>query len=156
LAIVIREVKREDKEKITKLAKEMVENLKEPFYEPLWFSLLESYFVGLEINDLQYRNLNIFCAEDTDTKDLVGMIVAEIENDRLRRKYGRTSLWHVNSKYRGKKIGYQLALKALDYFKQNKVIYVETSIRDDTPKALELSERLGFSKLYTNLRKYFF
>ncbi len=156
MTIIIREVRMEDKEQVTKLAKQMVESLKEPFYEPLWFSLLESYFLGLEIKDLEYRNLNIFCAEDTENKEIAGMIVAEIETDNLRRKYGRTSLWHVKPKYRGKKIGYQLALKAHDFFKTNKVIYIDTNIRDDTPKALEISEKLGFQKLYTRLRKYFF
>ncbi|MHA1379550.1 MAG: GNAT family N-acetyltransferase [Candidatus Helarchaeota archaeon] len=156
MTYTIREVRKEDKEEITELAKEMVESLKEPFYEPLWFSLLESYFIGLEIKDLQYRNLNIFCAENDETKKLVGMIVAEIETDNLRRKYGRSYLWHVKPEYREKKIGYRLAKKAHDYFKQNKVIYVETNIREDTPKALEISQKLGFSKLYTRLRKYFF
>ena len=152
----IREVKKEDKEEITKLARQMVESLKEPFYEPLWFSLLESYFIGLEIKELEYRNINIFCAEDTNTKEIVGMIVAEIEIDNLRRTYGTSSLWHVKPEHRGNKIGYQLAKKAQEYFKANKVIYVDTNIREDTPKALEISEKMGFSKLYTRLRKYFF
>ncbi|MFX0140452.1 MAG: hypothetical protein ACFFDN_42830, partial [Candidatus Hodarchaeota archaeon] len=76
MTFIIREVKKEDKEKITQLAKEFVESLKEPFYEPLWFSLLDSYFLCLEIkDDLEYKNLNIFCAEDTATKELVGMLV---------------------------------------------------------------------------------
>jgi len=156
LTYTIREVRKEDKEDITKLAKQMVESLKEPFYEPLWFSLLESYFIGLEIKDLEYRNLNIFCAEDDNTKELVGMIVAEIETDNLRRRYGRTSLWHVKPEHRGNKVGYQLAKKAHDFFKQNQVIYIDTNIREDTPKALEISQKMGFSRLYTRLRKYFF
>ncbi|NVM02112.1 MAG: GNAT family N-acetyltransferase [Candidatus Helarchaeota archaeon] len=156
MTFIIREVKKADREEITKLAKTYVESLKEPFYEPLWFSLLESYFLCLEIKDLEYKNLNIFCAEDTATKELVGMLVAEIETDRLRRRYGRTSLWYVKRSARGKKVGFELAQKAHEYLKKNKVIYVDTNIRDDTPKALAISQKLGFQKLYTRLRKYFF
>lgn len=152
--IVVREVNIEDREKITELAREFVESLKEPFYESIWLGLLESYFIGLEIEELEYRNLNIFCAEDTNKKELIGMLVAEVEFDRLRRSYGDISLWYVREKYRGKKIGYQLAMKALDYFKKNKVSYIETNIREDTPKAQELSEKFGFKTLYTRTRLY--
>lgn len=154
MTVIIREVKKEDKEKITKLAKEFVESLDEPFYEPIWLSLLESYFYGLEIKELEYLNLNIYCAEDTDSGELVGMMVVEIEIDRLRRRYGNISLWYTKKSYRGKKIGYKLALKAEEFFRKNKIVYVETNIRDDTPKALAISERFGFKKLYTRLRRY--
>ena len=52
MAVKIRSVEKKDKQAITDLVKEFVESLNQPFYESLWLTLLDSYFVGLEIKEL--------------------------------------------------------------------------------------------------------
>ena len=147
----IRAVKEDDKEKITELVKEFVESLNEPFYESLWLTLLESYFVGLTVKELAFTDIGIFCAEDDDGS-LQGMVVAEIEQDLLKRKFGDISLWFVRSEARGQKLGYQLLQKAIEFLKEKDVTIIESNVREEKQKAVELFEKLGFRKRYTRLR----
>jgi ribosomal protein S18 acetylase RimI-like enzyme len=153
VTFIVREVRKEDKEEITELARQMVESLNEPFLSTLWLGLLQLFFSGLE-KDLVERDVNIFCAEDTADKDLVGMLVAKIESDKKRRKVGRTAFWYVKPSFRGKQIGYELTKKAHEYFSKNGVVYTDMNVRDDE-KAISIAEKLGFQKLFTRYRKYF-
>lgn len=154
MAILIREVKKEDKDEITELAKQMVESLQEPFLQTLWLGLLQLFFEGLEKETEEEKDMNIFCAENTTKDELIGMMIAKIETDRKQMKYGKTSFWYVKPEYRGKQIGYKLNLKAHEFFQQNGVAYTDINIREDE-RAKNIVEKLGFTKLFTRYRKYF-
>lgn len=152
MTITIRTVEKDDKEAITDLVKEFVESLNEPFYESLWMTLLDSYFVGLEIKELAFSDIKIFCAEQDDGT-LCGLVVAEIETDLLKRRFGDISLWYVSSKCRGQRVGYQLLQAAIDFLKEEKKVdVVETNVREETKRAIAIFEEFGFKPRYTRLR----
>jgi len=151
LALKIRAVDKDDKEAITELVKEFVESLNQPFYESLWLTLLDSYFVGLEIKELAFSDIKIFCA-DIDG-DICGLVVAEIETDLLKRRFGDISLWYVSKRCRGQQVGYQLLKAAIDFLKdEKKVDTIETNVREETKKAMKIFDDLGFKPRYTRLR----
>ncbi len=151
MAVKIRSVEKKDKEAITDLVKEFVESLNQPFYESLWLTLLDSYFVGLEIKELAFSDIKIFCADKDGT--LCGLVVAEIETDLLKRRFGDISLWYVSGKCRGQQVGYQLLKAAIDFLKGEKnVDTIETNVREETKKALKIFDDLGFKPRYTRLR----
>ncbi|MHA1379675.1 MAG: GNAT family N-acetyltransferase [Candidatus Helarchaeota archaeon] len=152
MAVKIRTVEKDDKDQITNLVKEFVESLNQPFYESLWLTLLDSYFVGLEIKELAFSDIKIFCAE-LDSGKLCGLVVAEIETDLLKRRFGDISLWYVSESCRGQKVGYQLLQAAIEFLKkEKKVDTIETNVREETKKALKIFTDLGFKPRYTRLR----
>ncbi|MHA1379549.1 MAG: GNAT family N-acetyltransferase [Candidatus Helarchaeota archaeon] len=153
MTFVVREVKKEDKDQITDLARQMVESLNEPFLSTLWLGLLQLFFSGLEKNETD-REIKIFCAENTADKELVGMLVAKVELDKKRRKYGKTAFWYVRPSFRGKQIGFELSKKSHEFFKESGAEYTDLNLRSDE-KAKKIVEGLGFTKLYTRYRKYF-
>ena len=148
--IKIRAVETADKEAITALVKEFVTSLKEPFYESLWMTLLESYFVGLSVEALAFTDIGIFCA-DNGSK-LVGCVVAEVEQDLLKRKFGDISLWFVKKEARGQKVGKNLLEASVTFLKEKGVTIIESNIREETIAAAKIFEDLGFRKRYTRLR----
>ncbi|MHA1300438.1 MAG: GNAT family N-acetyltransferase [Candidatus Helarchaeota archaeon] len=152
MPVKIRSVEKKDKDQITNLVKEFVESLNQPFYESLWLTLLDSYFVGLEIKELAFSDIKIFCAELEDG-NLCGLVVAEIETDLLKRRFGDISLWYVSEKCRGQKVGYKLLQAAIEFLKtEKKVDTIETNVREETKKALKIFTDLGFKPRYTRLR----
>ena len=154
MTFLIREVRKEDKNKITELAKQMVESLNEPFLSTLWLGLLQLFFSGLE-KDERDREINIFCAEDTADKDrIVGMLVAKVDTDKKKRKYGKTAFWFVHPSFRGKQIGFDLTKKAHEFFKNSGAEYTDLNIRAHE-KSKKIVEGLGFQKLFTRYRKFF-
>lgn len=146
----IRAVKEDDKEAITDLVKEFVTSLNEPFYESLWMTLLESYFVGLSVKELAFTDIGIFCADDS--QKLVGCVVAEVEQDLLKRKFGDISLWFVKAEARGQRVGKKLLEAAVKFLKEKGVTIIESNIREETIAAAKIFEDLGFNKRYTRLR----
>ncbi len=140
--IQIRAVNEEDKEAITELVKEFVISLNEPFYESLWMTLLESYFVGLSVKELAFTDIGIFCADNGDK--LVGCVVAEVEQDLLKRKYGDISLWYVKQEARGQKVGKKLLEAAVSFLKDKGVTIIESNIREEAMAASKIFEDMGF------------
>ena len=134
--IFIRQVLKEELEKISELERSV--------FEPMNYPL----FVLRQFYDLMP---DLFLAATTDTDEIVGYTLGGID---IENKQGWILSLLTNPEYQGKGIGYSLSKKLVEIFRKKEMKRVLLTVHPKNKPALELYYKLGF-ELKELIKDYF-
>lgn len=139
----------DDREMLKKFVNQLVSDLGEDFDERRF-----DWGISRRLYDPLQRH-GIFLAENVETGEPAGMIVAELRVDPYGLSEGYIKLVFVSPEYRGKGVGEYLLQEALNHLKKIKVQRVKINLKEEAMKAAKLYEKYKFKKKYEVLELKF-
>ncbi len=132
----------DDKDILKKFVRQLVSDLGEEFDEKRFdWGLLRRLYDPLQRH-------GIFIAENEETGEPAGMIVAELRVDPYGLSEGYIKLIFVSKELRGKGVGEILLHEALEHLKKINVQKVKINLKQSAIKAKKLYEKYKFKKKY--------
>jgi ribosomal protein S18 acetylase RimI-like enzyme len=132
----------EDKKILKTFVNQLVNDLGEDFDEKRFdWGILRRLYDPLQRH-------GIFLAENEETGEPAGMIVAELRVDPYGLSEGYIKLVFVSEPYRGKGVGEELFKEALNHLKKINVQKVKVNLKERATKAAKLYEKYKFKKKY--------
>ncbi len=140
----IRDFSERDIEILTELMRKLCEITKIEFDPTRWQKSIRQQFHESDIS-------HFFVAELDGIA--IGMAFATVRRTLSGVRFGYIANLIVDSKYRGHRIGERLIQSAIDFFKQNHLDTVRVAVRKESPEALHLLKKTGFSEKITILEQ---
>lgn len=137
--IIIRNFTERDVAEITLLMQKLCEITNIEFNPDRWQASIERQFQ-------EYDKSTMLIAEMDDT--VVGMTFATIRRDPHVTRIGYISNLIVDPNFRGQRIGERLIHTATDFFRQNHIESVRVAVRKESPEALNLLKKSGFTEIF--------
>jgi len=132
----------DDKDILKKFVGQLVSDMGEEFDEKRFdWGLLRRLYDPLQRH-------GIFLAENEETGEPAGMIVAELRVDPYGLSEGYIKLVFVSKEFRGKGVGEILLHEALEHLKKINVQKVKINLKQSAIKAAKLYEKYKFKKKY--------
>lgn len=140
----IRDFSEQDVEKLTELMRKLCEITHIEFDPERWQNSIRQQFQEADIS-------HFFVAELEGI--VIGMAFATVRRRITGERFGYIANLIVDSKYRGHRIGERLIQAAIDFFRQNHLDRVRVAVRGESPEALHLLKKAGFSEKITILEQ---
>ncbi|MHA1266127.1 MAG: GNAT family N-acetyltransferase [Candidatus Helarchaeota archaeon] len=142
----VRRFTKEDQENAKNLMQQLCNATGVPFNEKRW-----KWGVKMRLYDALRKN-GMLIAETTDTKELAGMVFADISIDPVGSSTGYIRSVVVDEKFRGQGVGKLLIQEAIKYLNEMNVDQILINVRSRTERAKALYEKMGFKEVYTVMR----
>ena len=140
----IRDFSEQDVEKLTELMRKLCEITQIAFDPTRWQKSVRQQFQEADIS-------HFFVAELEGIA--IGMAFATVRRAASGERFGYIANLIVDSKFRGHRIGERLIQSAIDFFRQNHLESVRVAVRKESPEALHLLKKAGFSEKITILEQ---